>query len=158
MVIVIVRNCSLASHIRSAYINVWKKEGIKLISMFNGDIICVLSTNSSRLVEIISLNLSTAINTKSLLHVVGTTKRTINLSEELNYVFSISPSVVGFVTTQKEIIIHLNPGMQMSKHKNTGIKTNLKPQIVDETVRYLQVGSKQLNHLNVTVHVKPWKY
>ena len=44
--------------------------------------------------------------------------------------------------------------MQTSKQKNSGIKTALKPQIVDETVRYLQVGSKQLHHLNVTLHTK----
>ena len=149
--VVIVRNCSLANRIRSTYINVWKKKGIRSLSLFNGDIICVTENNSENLVEIITLELPPVKN-KSLLHVVGQKKKTIKISEQIRNVFSITPSIVGLVSEQKELIICSNPGEKNSKQKNSGIKTVLKPQVINESVHYLPVGSEQLNHLNVTVH------
>ena len=84
--VVIVRNCVLASRIRSAYVNIWKKKGIRLLSQFCGNIICVSATyHSENIVEIITLGLLL-----SILQVHGIRKRTVDISAPLRCVFSIS--------------------------------------------------------------------
>ena len=65
--------------------------------------------------HIITLGLPSPVNKDSLLLVHGIRKKTVDISAPIRYVFSISRSVVGFVSEQKELIICSNPGKQTIK-------------------------------------------
>ena len=150
--VIIVRQCVLANKLRSAYVNVWKKERIRSLCLFNGDIICVTSSDSGANVEIVNLNLPSIVDKNTALHVHGTTKKSFDLSTPIRYIFFIKPSLIGFISEERDVLVCSNPGDKTRKFKTVGIKTSCKPQIVDESVRYLPIETTEMLHLNVTLH------
>ena len=70
----------LMQDIRSAFVNVWKKKGVRSVCAFNSEVVSISQNDSVNFVEMATLNLPTPISQDSKLHVVGTKNRRIDLS------------------------------------------------------------------------------
>ena len=151
---VIVRNCSTASAIRTSYTHVWKKIGIRSLCVFNGKLICLHQHQSGRAVEIVGIELPSV--RKATLEVEPTKLKKINTIiniSNIKYVFSVSSNVVGFVGDDKKIIL-CKPNNKKC-YKITDIKTSVKPQhVTDGCIAYIPERSEVINHLRVNYSAK----
>ena len=151
--IVIARNVAFASAIRTASINLWRIEDVKSICFYRGNIVCLQQHESDHKVDIFDLDLPPLCKTSPLFVTPKKLKR-VKFEEPLKYVyvFSISATLLGLVTAEKEIVFCHNPHGKQCVKKKTDIKTVSKPQVIlDGSVAYFPERSRQINHLNVVV-------
>ena len=147
--VVIVRNCSTASAIKTTWINVWKKEGVKSVCFFQGNTVCLYQRRGEQAVDVFDIVLPPARKTSSL-EIDAKVLRKVKVSECMRYVFSVSDTVIGLVSEQMKIIF-VKPNKKSSVQNETNVKTALKPQYVEDgNVAYLPQRSEQINHLTIS--------